>query len=397
MSSSFCTVLEKNAIKSYRLQTLITKFFLGQVVSYRSIFSKTVKKGIDGMLFSFENGSKGTDEESFTIRIPFILSPSKKIQISLEDSILKVDKFEAKIIDEKFFNVIEVYGLPSEKAANQFLPKIVSGLLLTIIDCKIGILFEKQPSRVRLFEKPIIISEKSDMYSLLSKRGWEETDGDYDTDKTIIRPEHKKLVAWTMGRATVTTGIHDSDIINKLNESLALSNPERLIKDEKLQLAIEIYSNSFFESSSNAKFVTLVTVLEALKIDSGVSEIEIETIDELMEQIKTKRDSQDKEDPNSSYAILDKLIGRVGNLKEQSISKSIQTLVIEKLKFDPGVDNPAAYGKEIKDIYNLRCTLLHDGLADSKKIEDGIKFLSDVVPRLLRVIFFQEGELTITH
>ncbi len=34
--------------------------------------------------------------------------------------------------------------------------------------------------------------------------GWEATDGNYDADKAVIRPEAKRLLRWEMGGVIVT-------------------------------------------------------------------------------------------------------------------------------------------------------------------------------------------------
>ncbi len=51
-----------------------------------------------------------------------------------------------------------------------------------------------------------------------------------------------------------------------------------MLKKENLTLAIDLYSNYHFETTDNARFITLVTVFEALIPDSEVSEITLKAI-----------------------------------------------------------------------------------------------------------------------
>lgn len=172
-----------------------------------------------------------------------------------------------------------------------------------------------------------------------------------------------------------------------LRDALALKNPENIITHDKLRLAIEVYSTSFFEISVNAKFIALVTVLEILKEEHQVSELECETIDEVVGQIGIKRKKLKKENPDSDYYLLDNLMGNIGHLKTASKGKSIQMLIAEL--FDPNVDTHKPYLQKIKQIYRLRGDLLHDGIADKEKIRDAVEFLNNLIPELLLKIFFR--------
>jgi hypothetical protein len=280
-----------------------------------------------------------------------------------------------------------VYNFPSEAAVLQLLPKLGSGLVWAGLHNRIGFLFKLRPTPIDYQGIPIVVSEKSDLYPLVSEKGWKQIDGDYYGDQTVIRPEHKKLIVLTMGKPTIILQIKDQDIMVRLAEALNFPHAERICEDAKLQLGFEIYSSSFFESSRKARFLTLVMVLEALTPDTNVSESVRDAVKALMAQVKEIRDSHNENDTN--YYDYDSLLRRLDLLKKRSKRQSIRYLVTETLRFDPDIPDPDAVGREILEIYDLRSSLVHKGSTDDEAVKNAIKRLTDIVPRVLLVMFSQ--------
>jgi len=293
----------------------------------------------------------------------------------------------ARIFREQYFYVLEVYGFSSEASARHFLPKLGAGLVWTKLQHRIAFLFNRQPTPIDYYEPPLTISESSDFYPVFSRKGWKELDGDYYNNQTVIKPEHKRLAVWTMGRPRITSSIRDQDLARKVSETLTLPQAERVFGEPKLVLASEIYSSSFFESSRNARFLALVMVLEALNTDAPVSAPIKSTIERLHRHAKETRNRLGKHDP--SYEDFNNFLSRLGKLKERSIGQGIRSLVTERLRLDPNIDDAAAIANEVSDIYDLRSTLLHTGSADDEAIKAAVIQLDDVVPRVLSITFSQ--------
>jgi hypothetical protein len=51
--------------------------------------------------------------------------------------------------------------------------------------------------------------------------------------------------------------------------------------------------------------------------------------------------------------------------------------------------NAATIAKTVSNTYNVRSTLVHDGTADESAVSEGLTFLSDFIPRLLKALFVQ--------
>ena len=62
-------------------------------------------------------------------------------------------------------------------------------------------------------------------------------------------------------------------------------------------------------------------------------------------------------------------------------------MVKETLESDAQVQDPEAVAKEVQRIYGWRSDLVHDGRVEDTKLETGISRLTEVVPRVLSVLF----------
>lgn len=122
---------------------------------------------------------------------------------------------------------------------------------------------------------------------------------------------------------------------------------------EKLLLASEIYTSSFFDVSPRSRFVTLVTAVEALS-DQSTRPMEVQN---LVREFETKVEQ-------STIGITTKqsIIGQLSRLKYQSIGEAGRSLtnhLIPKKMF--GGQSSVRF---FTDAYNKRSQLLHEGTID---------------------------------
>ena len=66
------------------------------------------------MIGGFLVGSKGTGEESFTIRIPINISPNLRLTITPGETPLDIGGYPAAIFEDRDLYILEMYGLPSK-------------------------------------------------------------------------------------------------------------------------------------------------------------------------------------------------------------------------------------------------------------------------------------------
>jgi hypothetical protein len=115
------------------------------------------------------------------------------------------------------------------------------------------------------------------------------------------------------------------------------------MNDKRVRLALELYSDSYFETSNSARFLGFVTVLEVLKDRRSASE----AAQGLVKQWKVQADSLLDADEAASVR------GSLDWLRSISISRAIASVVIRHLGDDRA--------SEAKALYVMRSKLVHDG------------------------------------
>ncbi len=339
------------------------------------------------MLFAISPGTAGCGEERFVATLPFWLSPASTLQLPNEST--RVTGANGRLTIEKLHHLYtaSLGPYPSTDAAEQGLAQLRAAVLWCAIEFGTGIRYSVQTGEVNLFDEPIKIPAVQPMAHIGKVTGWECTDGNYDAAEAIVRPDHKRLVRFESGRASLTAGIAIDRFVAKAEEALSFDRLSKVAGDDKLRLAIEVAMSHRFEASDNAQFITLITSLEALLPDLPVSPAASVAIVEAAQVIRDKRDTLPRESPE--WSELDRLLGRVGKLNVDSIGAGLRSFVNAALARHPDLGDSQAISKQVRDAYNTRSRLLHDGHVPQEQLNAGLVFLRDFVPRLLRSLFME--------
>jgi hypothetical protein len=166
-----------------------------------------------------------------------------------------------------------------------------------------------------------------------------------EVDLALIYPEGKDL-----SRLLVVAGppsMQPGKVLPVLEASLGFglsSAPARAaMADERVRLAVDLYTGSYFETSPEAQFLSLVGVLEILKDKAPSSEPAQALVDEWIRQARTLSDDE-----------AASIQGSLRFLKMMSISRGIASTVRRHL----GPESARA----AQDLYQARSKLVHDGI-----------------------------------
>ena len=334
------------------------------------------------LLFSVGIGSKGTDVESYSVRLPFTLSPATSIDIA-EGGKFDILGHASEISLERNHFVLTVTGFYSERDASVFLSKICAGFLWTGLNCSVGFRFDANATPVHLLDHPVFPADKH-IAELVRREGWPEVDGFYDATETIIRPEHKKLTVWGGGSVEGRSNIPVSILSQSICEGVATGNPEFVMQDPKVRLACEVYLSSHFENSQQAIFLTRITALEALVEDMSSSDSILGLVDQFINAAKDARSAKAEASLREEYESLE---SRLARLRSRSIKSGIREKVRESLRNDAEAKDPDEIAREISKLYDLRSDLVHSGCVDPQKLSRGNVRLAEIVPKVLRSCF----------
>lgn len=182
------------------------------------------------------------------------------------------------------------------------------------------------------------------------------------------RTKGPSLEMFGFGHSTQTEKA--TDIISGVKESF-FSEYESEIDRKRLLLAMEIFSSSQLEITIRAKFISLITSLEALSLQKSYKEYTDhvkDKIDELIEAIQNEKNIPEK--------IRNSLTGKIK--KEMSIESVRQAIINVVLKNTKDANNKKLFDKA----YGARSSLVHDGKSD-----ENIEELSRSVSSMIRDIF----------
>lgn len=337
------------------------------------------------MLLALSPGSEGDGEERFISSIPFVLSPGREIEFTetvsealAEGAALTLEKLQLRYS-------ISLGPYKYESQAEVGLKKLSAALLWSALEFNVGLRYPSGKAFVTLYPEPIKSLDDSGLSHVCRAAGWQEIDGIYDVDLPVIRPDHKRLVRFEGGRAAITAGIGHNNFLKKVAEALKFSRLEAVVESKKLRLAIEVCAAHQFEVSASAKFVVLITALEALVPDAAISHAAIEALNVARSAVLDVRNRHN--DGSTDWTEVDRLLSRVSKLKHESIGTSMRNFALEAVDRHPCLGDQAATARALRDAYSVRSRLLHDGYVDSDLLIEKLAFLSQFVPKLLQVMF----------
>ncbi|MDY0167732.1 MAG: hypothetical protein RBS80_14385 [Thermoguttaceae bacterium] len=337
------------------------------------------------MLFSISPGTTGSGDERYVATLPFWLSPGSILQLPEGASV--VNGATGRLTVERLHHLYSASlgPFPTAAEAEQGLAQLKAAVLWCAIEFGTGVRYPGKNEAATLFAEPITIPDTQPMVHIGKVTGWECIDGHYDAGAALVRPDHKRLFRVESGHATVTAGIAVDRFIAKAEEALSFERLQRVASDDKLKLAIEVAMSHRFEASYNAQFITLVTSLEALLPDLPVSPAATHAVAEAVQLIRGKRDALEKTDPE--WPDLERLLSRAARLNVDSVGEGLRNFVDRALDAHPELGDRQVIAARIREAYNTRSRLLHDGHVPEERLRSGLKFLREFVPRVLRCLF----------
>lgn len=178
------------------------------------------------------------------------------------------------------------------------------------------------------------------------------------------------------GRLTLVWGqvsFQAEKVLPRFKDGLMMGLRDDLMSQElegDLALACKLYVDSFYETSLESRFLTLIGVLEVLKVKAQRSDDAVALIDHwLWELAKFGIDASEKES----------LAGKLRDLKQVSIGQGIKRTVVKYLDEDRA--------REAANLYGVRSKLVHNGVVTGN-LQESFDKAQDIVRRLLVAMLF---------
>jgi hypothetical protein len=341
------------------------------------------------MIFSLSRGSDGFGEERFIAYLPFTLAPGAKINISEKEKSFEYSGQAITIHLSDHIYALTSGPYKSDDEGQKALEVLRSALLWLSLKKEIGVSYPKTTSQPKL-HKHDEITEKNGLQEMCNSFGWGSVDGSYEAREAQVIPDHLKLIKFMGGQVSMALGIPAKNIIELLQETYFSERSVNVINNEKLRLAIEIYASYRFEVSDHAKLIRLVSSLEAITPSREVPEYSKKAIDQANQIIKSKRNEYKQ--GSREWKDIDRILSRLGNLKEESIGEGMRQFVREAISGNEDIGKQKEVLEKLKIAYDMRSKLLHEGHIDDKKLRGALEFLQDFVPKILTDQFSRTAE-----
>lgn len=339
------------------------------------------------MFASLSPGSSGNGPDRYLASIPFVLAPGSELQLTKEATRHIAGGVRINLEKLQLRYCASHGPFTDEAQAEAGMQRLSAALLWAALELNIGLQYPTERGFVQLCEVPIPIPDTEPMAYIGRTAGWEAIDGFFDADCPVVKPEHKRLVRFEGGRATITAGLAPESFMDKLTEALAFPNLLDIAANDKLRLAIEIFTGHRFEISDQTRFIALVTALEALTPAVSIPPAAMAVHAQAHSAMVQARDASGPGTPERE--AINRLLSRLGMLKKESIGSSMNQFAATIAAQHPELGFYDEIREALRQAYEVRSRLLHDGKVDPTVLSVRLQFLGMFVPRLLRALFIQ--------
>ena len=209
--------------------------------------------------------------------------------------------------------------------------------------------------------------------------------GDYNLDETSLFPLVPNIVCTTSANLKMINNLKSERIRTKIEKAFSL-DPTKIINDEKLILALEMYSQ-LSQFSQKRQFLDLITILEILKPSYDVSEKSKETITNIKNHMKNLRKAFETD--SEEYKEFERYFTSLHFWQEKSINRSLQLFVNEHQQEFIEYEN---IDKKIKNAYSIRSKIVHNGII-SEDFNEYYDFVKNFVGKLLEIMIHEKTKL----
>jgi hypothetical protein len=317
---------------------------------------------------------------TYTLRFPFELPLGQRIDGLDKSREFKVDEltwlFETGPNTGYF--AVSIKGLESELACQEYLNRLWSGFnWLTLqkgLAIKAELVFDKviyvtDPERAaRNLERTLHVPYTGPIHGSVNERS------------PCYYPSDKNIRCFGVGTPTVTIGTSVDDAMEFLREGITIRGDNPTITDQKLQLALELYSAHWYEYSKTAKLLTLILSLESLLTHPSRHELAVQLLEKWSQEVETHK--KDLQQDSEEYCALESLERELLFRKEDSLRSQVRSFVHQSLQY-LGLEEPVERAKQAVWAYDQRSTLVHEGFLPKQKLNEAISIARSTVGLVL--------------
>jgi hypothetical protein len=322
------------------------------------------------------------ERKGYILRFPFRLAPGQEFSKLDQPYDAECLGLSLRLGSQSGLYFFSVGEFPDEEAGNRFIPKLWAGLMWSLLHQGVSPIAELSPQNIKYTEDPIAPGENISRSLSLKV---DKLDGILNGVSPAVYESNKVVKVMTGQNVTLLQGFAPDRTVAFMNEALSLPRPEAVLSDTKLKVALDLYNAFFREASTNARFLTLNIVLEALAPSELKHQSALDAIDHWIDDIKELQKAAVPE--SEEWEAYDSLKREVGFRREKSIRSSIRSLV--RLSLSPSDPEADALSREAVRLYDVRSRLVHDGHVPGVDLSQAVTRIREIDFRVLRARFLQ--------
>ena len=316
----------------------------------------------------------------FSIRVSLLTTDIQQISQEMVEMICDCLKFSLSW--DGTSHVLKVDGFETENDARKYLRSLQVGINWLLINNDVPIEANLSPQEISYVEDPLNASDN--LSQLFGVSLGAPIDGFIDGSLAAVFESDKRLSAYSFNGGKAHTVTPSERVLESILEGSRFRNSNQLENNPKLEVALKLYGAYYTESSTTARFLTLIIALEAMALPVPRPQETNSLLDkwsvELEGMINLYNDNDVVHDDLKS--LRDEVVRR----RESSIGTQISNLVKASLI---GEADCLEQAKSAKRLYRVRCTLVHDGYVDPQLLGCSTSEAKSLVSRVIRARFLK--------
>ena len=319
---------------------------------------------------------------SYVLRFPFLLEQGR--EISGLDATVRITggDIQLKLTESEGLYVASLSGFSSREDAEAFVPRVWVGLMWMQLNRRIAFDAELEKGTVTYADDPEEAARN--LRKTLDVRTAGPVHGLADGLRPAVFEEGENILFSVVGTPSIRVGIGAEDFRALLTDGMSHAGADKILRDDNLRTALDLYAAHFSEHSVKARFLTLVMALECLSNPARKHASALTFLDrwsaELDDRLSALDSSSDEAD------ALDSLKRELLFRRDDSIRRRVRRMVQDVMH---AVEAPDAHelAKDAVQVYDDRSKLSHEGHLDPKRLRTGYRTAESILRRLLMAHF----------
>lgn len=309
--------------------------------------------------------------ETQRIYLPFQLADGRELKEPFP-WLGQVGGYIAELKENEPYYTIELSGIPTEQEAIVQFKKLAVALYWMALSTQAGVSLKPQLQKIYMPPDPVVAAK-----NIFGQESNRRADVVIDGGYPAIWPDDKQAVKETVLPVKAMLSYSPSNIFGVLNEGMKLPNPDAILENSRLKLAVDLYCLSHFRSSHFARFLVLWVALETAAPAVSISDSGVGLVDKWIAEARNAQSSV----RGDEFEELASILGSLNYIKKQSHGIRVRQYVKSMLEFvrDPDAD---ASAREVRRLYSVRGDLSHTGRYN--ELGEGLSSLDTIVTKTLK-------------